>query len=195
MPLQALSLGLLSPEVAIPAVANFTRSATTLVTEDTLSRYEGETTEFLAPFHVARAMEQEGASAEFVSRAQEAILDLAPEYQGKVVVMDEILDNFLFFQGYQVPGHRPLVTTAQPNVEESAGIVRITTYSYLEFDTDILDFNNHLSSRWPHRSTPPPPAHLHPSTVKAKMKLADAIYSLLELPARHHVLQCAEINM
>jgi len=152
--LQALSLGLLSPEVAIPAVANFTR-------------YEGETAEFLAPFHVARAMEQEGASAEFVSRAQEAILDLAPEDQGKVVVMDEILDNFLFFQGYQ------------PNVEESAGIVRITTYSYLEFDTDILDFNNHLSS----------------STVKAKMKLADAIYSLLELPARHHVLQCAEINM
>ena len=110
--LQALSLGLLAPEVAIPAVANFTRSATmvTLVTETTLSRYEGETAEFLEPFHVARAMEQEGATSEFVSRAQEAILDLAPEDQGKVVVMDEILDNFLFFQGYQVP----LATTHHP---------------------------------------------------------------------------------
>ena len=33
-------------------------------------------------------------------------------------------------------------------MEESAGIVRITTYSYIEYDTDVLDFNNHLSAKY-----------------------------------------------
>ena len=63
-------------------------------------------------------------------------------------------------------------------METSAGIVRITTYSYLEYDTDVLDFNNHLSAK----------------TVKAKMKLADAIYNLIGLPERDNILPCSEIN-
>ena len=66
----------------------------------------------------------------------------------------------------------------QPNVEMSVGIVRITTYSYLEYDTDVLDFNQHLSAK----------------TVKSKMKLADAIYKLLGLPERGIILPCSEIN-
>ena len=66
----------------------------------------------------------------------------------------------------------------QPNVEMSVGIVRITTYSYLEYDTDVLDFNQHLSAK----------------TVKSKMKLADAIYQLLGLPERGIILPCSEIN-
>merc|ERR1711962_351925 len=74
--------------------------------------------------------------------------------------------NFLFFQTYQ------------PNVEESAGIVRITTYSYIEYDTDVLDFNNHLSAK----------------TMKAKMKLADAIYKLIGLPQKGNILPRSDIN-
>ena len=38
--------------------------------------------------------------AEFVARAQEMILDL--DDPSMVIVNDEILDNFLFFQTYQV---------------------------------------------------------------------------------------------
>ena len=38
--------------------------------------------------------------AEFVARAQEMILDL--EDPSMVIVNDEILTNFLFFQSYQV---------------------------------------------------------------------------------------------
>merc|ERR1712228_667626 len=45
-------------------------------------------------------------------------------------------------------------------------------------DTDVLDFNNHLSAK----------------TVKAKMKLADAIYKLIGLPERGNILPCSEIN-
>ena len=67
---------------------------------------------------------------------------------------------------------------SQPNVETSAGIVRITTYTFLEYDTDVLDFNNHLSAK----------------TVKSKMKLADAIYPLIGLPERGNILPCSEIN-
>ena len=63
-------------------------------------------------------------------------------------------------------------------MEESAGIVRITTYSYIEYDTDVLDFNNHLPAK----------------TMKAKMKLADAIYKLIGLPQKGNILPCSEIN-
>jgi len=149
--LQALELGIMSADVAVPAVVNFTR-------------YEQETTNFLEPFNLALAREQEGGMAEFVARSQEMILDL--EDPSMAIVNDEILTNFLFFQSYQ------------PNVETSAGIVRITTYSFLEYDTDILDFNNHLSAK----------------TVKSKMKLADAIYPLIGLPERGNILPCSEIN-
>jgi len=149
--LQALELGIMSADVAVPAVVNFTR-------------YEQETTNFLEPFNLALAREQEGGMAEFVARAQETILDL--DDPSMAIVNDEILTNFLVFQSYQ------------PNVEMSVGIVRITTYSYLEYDTDVLDFNQHLSAK----------------TVKSKMKLADAIYQLLGLPERGIILPCSEIN-
>ena len=46
------------------------------------------------------------------------------------------------------------------------------------YDTDILDFNNHLSAK----------------TVKSKMKLADAIYPLIGLAERGNILPCSEIN-
>ena len=118
--------------------------------------------------------------AEVVARAQEMILDL--DDPSMVIVNDEILTNFLFFQTYQVRNFKTrfLQNTRnfQPNVESSAGIVRITTYSYLEYDTDLLDFNNHLSAK----------------TVKSKMKLADAIYPLIGLAARGNILPCSEIN-
>ena len=44
--------------------------------------------------------EQKGGMAEFVARAQDMILDL--DDPSMVIVNDEILDNFLFFQTYQV---------------------------------------------------------------------------------------------
>lgn len=118
--------------------------------------------------------------AEFVARAQELILDL--DDPSMAIVNDEILTNFLFFQSYQVNNFKMCDFTDhpnfQPNVEESAGIVRITTYTFLEYDTDVLDFNNHLSAK----------------TVKSKMKLADAIYPLIGLPERGSILPCSEIN-
>ena len=50
--------------------------------------------------HIPLSREQEGGMAEFVARAQEMILDL--DDPSMVIVNDEILTNFLFFQSYQV---------------------------------------------------------------------------------------------
>merc|ERR1712106_1115165 len=66
----------------------------------------------------------------------------------------------------------------KPNVKESDGNILISTYLYFNYDSDVLDFNNHLSA----------------STVKAKMKLADSIYPLLDLPERGEMMTCAEMN-
>ena len=51
-------------------------------------------------FQTCLCREQKGGMAEFVARAQEMILDL--DDPSMVIVNDEILDNFLFFQTYQV---------------------------------------------------------------------------------------------
>lgn len=77
-------------------------------------------------------------------------MDLSPEDASLVVVGDEILTNFVLFQGYRVGvilTPKSSCCPPQPNVEESSGTVRITTYSYMEYDLDVLDFNKHLSAR------------------------------------------------
>ena len=66
-----------------------------------------------------------------------------------MIITNSILTNELTFQGYD-----PLV-----NIYEN-GTIQIKTWSHMLYDTDPLDFNNHLSAR----------------TIKAKMKLADYIY-------------------
>merc|ERR1712106_651237 len=126
--LNALHLGLVSQDDALPALANFVE-------------YEAATAEFLVPFNMAHEKEQVGLHSEFVT-------------------------NVPTFLGYK------------PNVKESDGNILISTYLYFNYDSDVLDFNNHLSA----------------STVKAKMKLADSIYTLLGLPERGEMMTCAEIN-
>ena len=77
-------------------------------------------------------------------------MDLSPEEAASLEVTDEILGSFGLFQGYQVNAPSSLFPDfplIQPNVEVIEGVVRITTYSYLLYDLDILDFNAHLSAR------------------------------------------------
>ena len=84
-----------------------------------------------------------------------------------IAIIDSILTNQPTFSGYS------------PKAETLAnGTTLITTYSLLTYDLDPLDFNNHLSAK----------------TMKAKMKLADAIYKLIGLPQRGNILPCSEIN-
>merc|ERR1712156_1390344 len=105
--LQALELGIMSPDVAVPAVVNFTR-------------YEQETTNFLEPFNLALDREQKGGMAEFVARAQDMILDL--DDPSMVIVNDEILDNFLFFQTYQF-FRESITATSSPRTEPLNGSI------------------------------------------------------------------------
>ena len=51
--------------------------------------------------------------AEFVARAQEMILDL--EDPSMVIVNDEILTNFLFFQSYQVNNFKSFLLRKFPS--------------------------------------------------------------------------------
>ena len=82
-------------------------------------------------------------------------------------MIDSILTNQVTFQSYS------------PTAEKSGnGTTIVHTYSHMTYDLDPLDFNNHLSAK----------------TVKAKMKLADAIYKLIGLPERGNILPCSEIN-
>jgi len=149
--LNALHLGLVSQDVAADSLENFLH-------------YEDETAEFLQPFFAAFEKEQVGLVSQFVNEAQENILNL--ESTENVITIDSVLTNMPTFQGYQ------------PKAEESDGLVTIHTYTYFNYDLDVLDFNNHLSA----------------STVKAKMKLADSIYPLLGLPERDQIMSCAELN-
>jgi len=149
--LNALHLELISQEDANTALSNF-------------AEYETATAEFLEPFFIAYNMEQVGLHSDFVIEAQEWILDL--DNAENVLINSTVLTNMPTFQGYS------------PSVKEENGIVSIKTYLHFNYDTDLLDFNNHLSA----------------STVKAKMKLADFIYPLIGLPERNQMLSCAEMN-
>jgi len=128
------------------------------------AQYEAATSEFVQPFVTALEKEQVGLVSEFVTEAQFSILNL--EAGGDVVITNTILTNIPTFQGYK------------PSAEEVDGIVTIKTWSHLLYDLDILDFNKHLSA----------------STVKAKMKLADAIYPMLGLPEIDEIMTCAALN-
>ena len=63
-------------------------------------KLSAEYSKHLCNSYIPLSREQEDGMAEFVARAQEMILDL--EDPSMVIVNDEILTNFLFFQSYQV---------------------------------------------------------------------------------------------
>jgi len=72
------------------------------------------------------------------------------------------------------------INVKQPelNKDQETGVVHVTTKTHLTHDVDVLDFNHHLSA----------------STMKMKMKSADAIYSAMGLPLPGHIVSCAELN-
>jgi len=127
-------------------------------------QYEMETTEFLDPFIAMRDLEQTLNFSPFTIESQKNLLNTVPD---NLDVSNEIIDVVSF-------------EVKQPYIEEDSqtGVLRVKTLSYLTYDFDVLDFNNHLSA----------------STIKAKLKSADSIYSTLNLPETGEFLSCAELN-
>jgi len=126
--------------------------------------YMTETVLFLTPFVKAFEYENGGLYSEFVQDAQLQILRL--EDDSNVVVTNEIKTNKIVFE------------TIAPWSQKSGSTVTIHTFTFLEYDSDTFDHNNHLSS----------------STVKAKMMVADSVYPMLGLPQRNTILNCSAIN-
>jgi len=152
--LSALHLELLDGSQAQQSLLNFVQ-------------YEKETEEFLEPFKTMYHLEQEGYVSQYVSDMQATII--GEDYlTDDMIITNSILTNELTFQGYD-----PLV-----NIYEN-GTIQIKTWSHMLYDTDPLDFNNHLSAR----------------TIKAKMKLADYIYEkVLGIEGKDNVVECGELN-
>jgi len=127
--------------------------------------YEKETEEFLAPFFAMHRQEQDGGISPFTEYAQALLMEVALSDQ------IEIHDSVLNAANFQVQS---------PNIvlDTQTGTVEVKTLTHFMYDLDPLDFNSHLSA----------------STLKAKMKSADSIYSAVNLPEQNVFLACSELN-
>jgi len=127
--------------------------------------YEEATEEFLRPFLLMHRQEQThpGTETPFAETAQTALLKAPLEVELKV--SNDIVDAITF-------------QVNQPSLRNQDGSIAVNTFAHLQYDLDVLDFNNHLSA----------------STMKIKLKSADAIYEAAGLPLSGEFTSCAAIN-
>ncbi|XP_023342042.1 uncharacterized protein LOC111711823 isoform X2 [Eurytemora carolleeae] len=127
--------------------------------------YDTETFNFLKPFSAMFEQETQSSYSPFTQQAQLELLQVA--ISDNLEVKDEIVDAGTF-------------QLKQPSLEVNpqTGLVMVGTVTHLTFDLDILDHNHYKSA----------------STLKAKMKSADSIYSAVELPETGQFISCSELN-